>query len=190
MDSTPRQTKYLGLWIGLASILGICIIAAIIAIPSAFKQLSHTRTFRVSGNSMDPTLWEGDLITSDTAFYSEHPIADGDIVVFRHSDKLLIKRVSAISGETIECKDGKLVRNGVVLTEPYLKIPDKPRDPSDANFSPLTIPKGQIFVTGDWRSISTDSRDPDYGPVRVSDVIGKVVYIYGSSHPGQIGRKF
>jgi signal peptidase I len=191
MDSSAhRQKNHLALWIGIAVAVGICIIVAIIAIPTAFKQLLHTRTFRVVGNSMDPTLWEGDLITADTAFYLAHPIADGDIVVFRHNDKLLIKRVSALSGETIECKGGKLIRNGAVLAEPYLKSPDKPRDPSDTNFSPLTLPQGQIFVTGDWRSISTDSRDPDYGPVHVSDVLGKVVYVYSSNHPNQQGRSF
>ena len=190
MDPTPRQTKHLALWIVLASILGVCVIAAIIAIPAAFRQLTHTHTFRLSSDSMQPTLYSGDLITADTGFYSEHTIADGDIIVFRHGDVILAKRVTAIAGETVEGKDGKLIRNGIVLVEPYLKNPDEPSGESEATFSSRTIPEGQIFVTGDWRSRSLDSRDPDYAPVHLSDVLGKVVYIYGSSHPGQIGRKF
>jgi signal peptidase I len=139
---------------------------------------------------MQPTLYNGDLITVDTAYYSGHPVADGDIIVFRHDGVVLAKRVSAISGETIEGKDDKLIRNGAVLAEPYLKSPDEPSGPSEANFPLRTISQGQVFVTGDWRSRSLDSRDADYAPVHVMDVVGKVVYIYGSSHPGQTGRRF
>ncbi len=158
MTPPPRQTKHLALLIGLVSILALCVIIAIIAIPSAFKQLTHTHTFRLSSDSMEPTLYSGDLITADTAYYAEHTISDGDIIVFRHGDVILAKRVSAIAGETIEGKDGKLIRNGVVLAEPYLKSPDDSSDSSEATFSSRTIHEGQIFVTGDWRSRSLDSR--------------------------------
>ncbi len=191
MTSTnPQQTNHRGLWIGLALVLGIFVIVAVIATPTAIRQIAHTRTFRLSSDSMQPTLYSGDLITADTACYSEHPVSDGDIIVFRHDDTVLAKRVSAIAGETIEGKNGKLIRNGVVLAEPYLKSPDDQSGSTEQTFSPRTVPEGQVFVTGDWRSRSLDSREPDYAPVHVSDVIGKVVYIYGSSHPGQIGRKF
>jgi signal peptidase I len=185
-----QQTKRRALWIAFAVVVGACAIAVIIAIPSAVKQLRHTRSFSMSNDSMQPTLYSGDLITADPSYYSDRPAADGDIIVFHHDDVNLAKRVSAVGGETIEGKDGKLIRNGIVLAEPYLKIPDEPSGPSEETFSPRKIPEGQIFVTGDWRSRSLDSRDPSYAPVRVSDVIGKVVYIYGSSHAGQIGRKF
>jgi signal peptidase I len=188
--TNSQQTNHRALWIALASVLGLCVVVAIVAIPSAFKQLHTTRTFRLSSDSMQPTLYSGDLITADTAYYSRHTVSDGDIIVFRHGDVILAKRVSAIGGETIEGKNGKLIRNGAVLTEPYLKSPDEPSDPTEASFSPRTIPEGQIFVTGDWRSRSLDSRYPDYAPVHMSDVLGKIVYIYGSSHSGQIGRRF
>ncbi|HZQ42618.1 MAG TPA: signal peptidase I [Acidobacteriaceae bacterium] len=190
MDSIPRQTKHVALWIAIAAVLSTCIIVAIIAIPTAFKQLTHTRSFRLASDSMQPTLYSGDVITVDTGYYSEHSVSDGDIVVFRHGGVVLAKRVTAVGGETIEGKDGKIIRNGVVLVEPYLKSTDDALDPSEANFSTRKIPKGQIFVTGDWRARSLDSRYPDYAPVHLSDVIGKVIYIYGSSHPGQVGRKF
>lgn len=189
MNPTPRSTKHLALWIAMAAVLGACVIVAIIAIPTAFK-LSRTRAFRLSNDSMQPTLYSGDVITADTGYYSDHTISDGDIVVFHHGDIILAKRVSAIGGETIEGKDGRLIRDGTVLVEPYVKSPDVPLDPSEATFSQRTIPEGEIFVTGDWRSRSLDSRYPDFAPVHLSDVVGKVVYIYGSSHPDQIGRKF
>lgn len=178
------------MWIVLTSVIGICLIVATVAIPKAFKEFTHTRAFRLSNDSMQPTLYSGDLITVDTAYYSEHPVADGDIIVFHHGGVVLAKRVSAVSGETIEGKGSTLIRNGTVLVEPYLKSPDEPAAPPEADFPPRTILQGQVFVTGDWRSRSLDSRDPDYAPVHLSDVVGKVVYIYNSSHTGQIGRKF
>ncbi|HTV09490.1 MAG TPA: signal peptidase I [Candidatus Aquilonibacter sp.] len=191
MDSTDSQrTSHKGLWIGLASVIGICVIIAIITIPTAFKQLTQTRTFRLSNDSMQPTLYNGDLITVDTGYYSEHSVADGDLIVFRHDGVVLVKRISAISGETIEGKNDKLIRNGSVLAEPYVKSPDEPSDPSEASFPLRIVSQGQVFVTGDWRSKSLDSRYPDYAPVHLSDIVGKVVYIYSSSHSGQVGRKF
>jgi len=190
MDPSSRRTRHLALWIGLASIFGICVIVAIITIPSAFKQLTQTHAFRLSSDSMQPTLYSGDLITVDKSYYSKHSVSDGDIIAFRHGDYILAKRVSAVGGETIEGKDGKLIRNGIVLEEPYLKSPDEPVDSSEATFSARRIPEGEIFVTGDWRSRSLDSRYPDFAPVHTSDVVGKVVYVYSSSHPGQQGRKF
>jgi hypothetical protein len=72
---------------------------------------------------MDPAIYSGDKVTVDTAFYSQHPIADGDIIVFHRNGSVMVKRVSAISGETIEGKNGKLIRNGASLAEPYLHEP-------------------------------------------------------------------
>jgi len=150
----------------------------------------NTRTFRMVGESMEPTLFPDDGITADTAYYADHPIADGDIIVFRHNGTVLAKRVLAVGGETIEGRDGKLVRNGAVLSEPYIKTPDGPSVDREATFPARSIPMDEVFVSGDWRSRSLDSRESDYAPVRMSDVIGKIVYVYSSSHPGQQGRSF
>lgn len=183
------STRNRGLLIGISAIAGLSLIAALVYIPSAFRELTHTRTFRMVGESMVPTLYADDYITADTGYYADHPIADGDIIVFHHNDTVLAKRVLAVGGETIEGRDGKLIRNGTVLSEPYVKAPDEPSG-EEATFVPRIIPIGEVFVVGDWRSRSLDSRKEDYAPVRTSDIIGKIVYVYSSSHPGQQGRRF
>ena len=183
------------LLIGIGVVVGICLVVCIAFIPRAFRELTHTRTFRMSGESMEPTLYDGDVITVDTSYYRNHPIADGDVIVFRHKEVVLVKRVSAVPGETIAGKDGKLFRNGAPVDEPYLRSPDEvptTMEPSldEWTFPARVVPRDQVFVTGDWRSRSLDSRAAEYAPVHTQDVLGKVIYIYSSSHPGQAGRRF
>ena len=179
-----------GLLIGLAAVLGGVLVVSIVYLPSAFRELTHTRTFRMVGASMEPTLYQGDLVSADTAYYTNHPIVDGDIIVFHHNDTVLAKRVLAVGSETIEGHNGQLIRNGAVLSEPYLKTPDEPPSQAEATFTARRIPQDEVFVTGDWRSRSLDSRELAYTPVHTSDVIGKIVYVYSSSHTNQQGRKF
>ena len=189
------QSPGRGLLIGIIAAIAVCVLASIAFIPRAFRMLRQTRTFRMVGSSMEPTLYEDDKIAVDTGYYADHQIADGDIVVFRHNDKLLVKRVSATAGERIAAKNGRLIRNGMVLDEPYLKTPDETpasTDPTfdEADFGPRLIPPDEVFVTGDWRSMSLDSRASAYTPIHIRDIIGKVIYIYSSAHPGQQGRRF
>jgi signal peptidase I len=179
-----------GLLIGIAVAVGLCLVAAIVYLPSSFREAMHTRAFTVASESMEPTLYRDDGITVDRGYYANHPIADGDIIAFRHSDTILVKRVLAVGGETIQGQDGKLIRNGGALSEPYLKTPDEPSDLREATFGPLEIDNDELFVAGDWRSRSLDSREPDYAPVHKSDVVGKVIYVYSSSRPNQRGRRF
>jgi signal peptidase I len=192
MNLPPQTQQGPGRTIGivLAIVVGACLVAALVFVPSSLRKFGEMRFFRNVGDSMDPAIYSGDKVTVDTAFYSQHPIADGDIIVFHRNGSVVVKRVSAISGETIEGKNGKLIRNGASLAEPYLHEPDDLSNTPEATFPARTIPAGQVFVTGDWRSRSLDSRDQDYGPVHTTDIVGKVVYVYASSHPGQQGRKF
>lgn len=189
-DFGQAQSKNRAVLVGVGVVLGICLLISIALMPRAFRMLSHTRTFRTVGESMEPNLYPGDLIAVDSGYYADHPIADGDVIVFRHNGTVLTKRVLALGGETVEGKDGKLIRNGALLTEPYLRVPDEPSSDDEATFATRLIPPDEVFVAGDWRSRSLDSREADYAPVRRQDVIGKVIYIYSSSHPGQQGRRF
>jgi signal peptidase I len=184
------STRNRGLLIGMAAVVGLSLIAGVAYLPSAFRELVHTRTFRIVGESMVPALYVDDYVTADTGYYADHPIADGDIIVFRHNGTVLVKRVLAVGGETIEGRDGKLFRNGTILSEPYLKTHDEPSVQEEATFAPRLISQDEIFVAGDWRSRSLDSREAAYTPVGRSDVVGKVIYVYLSNHPGQQGRKF
>jgi signal peptidase I len=94
----------------------------------------------------------------------------------------LIKRVIAVGGDTVKCCDaqGRLTVNGVVLTEPYL-YPSDLKTPSAEPFGPFKVPAGKLWVMGDHRSVSQDSREhvdlPSKGFVPVDDVVGRAFTI-------------
>ncbi len=170
--STQTQTHGRSVLISIAVAIGILLIVSIAFLPSAFRNVAHTRAFRMEGQSMEPALYQGDFVTADTGYYGQHPLADGDVVIFRHGSTILLKRISALPGETVEGKNGKLVRNGVPLTEPYLHD----ADPQDS-FNSQVVPPDQVFVTGDWRARSFDSRAGEFAPVHTRDIIGKVIHL-------------
>ena len=102
---------------------------------------------------------------------SEPAPARGDIVAFRSPDQpdlVLLKRVIGLPGDTVEEVDGVVIVNGTPLDEPYT-IEDK------RTLGPWTVERDHLFVMGDNRPDSNDSRFPDFGQVARSDVIGKVL---------------
>jgi len=151
--------------------------------------LGRFHAFRVSSDSMAPTFSSGDKIFADETYYAHHPIADGDLIVFRHNDFILVKRVTAMAGETVAITNGTVLRNGLALNEPYIQHSGPPLTYADT-VPARVVPAGELFVTGDNRDHSLDSRLPDeFGVVKTSDVVGKATAVYWSEH-GQIGRRF
>lgn len=122
----------------------------------------------VDGSSMEQTLHSGQLTIIKNG---NDNIQDGDIVAVVSDGHFyadyVIKRIVATSGDTIEMKHGILFRNGKKVSEPYAQ---KGKD----SFDPITVPKGKIFVMGDNREVSIDSRK--VGLLLQKDVIGKVVF--------------
>ncbi len=125
----------------------------------------------VDGTSMEGTLSHGDHLLISDFLYT--PKA-GDIVVFQplntDSPTPYIKRVIATAGQTVEIRDGIVHIDGVMLKEDYII-----EDFRYTNYPATTIPEGFIFVLGDNRPNSTDSRSPSVGLVDVRSVIGRVV---------------
>lgn len=175
-------------WWMLLALLPVCFLVGCITC-SVSSHLAGFLPFQIASESMSPALFVGDKIMVDKTYYSHHAIRDGDVIAFRHGDTVLAKRISALPGETIEGKQGIIYRNGVALAEPYA-ILDKgsPIDEIET-FSVRTVPSGQIFVTGDSRDHSLDSRSDDFGTVTTSEVLGKICFIYSSKHD-QTGRLF
>lgn len=134
------------------------------------------RTATVSGPSMLPTLHDGDRLLLLQAGY--HDPQYGDVVVIDRSQKgepPIIKRVIGRAGDEIDIdfESGQVRRNGKLLHEPYLNEPTLTR--RDVVF-PVTVPEGSVFVMGDNRNHSVDSRTQEIGMVDLRRVMGRAVY--------------
>ena len=135
------------------------------------NHIGPIHAYAITSKSMEPTINEGDKVLVDESYYSNHPMEDGALVVFRHNEYILIKRVIALAGETVESREGVLVRNGHTLNEPYARHTGDP-SPAMQTFPARVVPPGELFVTGDNRDFSLDSRLPEFGIVHPTDVLG------------------
>ena len=182
--------------------------AILIAIVLAlFIRTFVVQAFKIPSGSMLETIQLGDHILVNKFIYGVKlpfidktiiPIKDpkrGDIIVFtppHEPDKDYIKRVIGIEGDVIEIKDKKLYRNGEYVTAPYeihrdpMIIPRglNPRD----NFGPVTVPKDHLFMMGDNRDNSQDSRF--WGFARLDKVKGKAFIIYWSWNKEKFGVRW
>lgn len=135
---------------------------------------------QVKGASMDPSFNSGDYIFTSKVTYKFRGLNRGDVVVFKspkNPDIEYIKRIIGLSGDKIMIKDSEVYVNGVQLSENYIAAKT---NLWEGGFSKdgetITIPDGDIFVMGDNRPRSSDSRE--FGPVPESSVIGQVFYRY------------
>jgi signal peptidase I len=128
------------------------------------------RFWQVSGPSMSPHVSSGEFVMIDTLAYRFHTPSRGDIVTFRHdaaTPELYIKRVIGIPGDRIRIDRGAVYVNGARLSEPYVQFPD------DRSETEITVPPNDVYVLGDNRAVSEDSRA--FGPVPDSALTGKAI---------------
>jgi signal peptidase I len=139
--------------------------------------------FQVQQDSMDRTFAPGDYVLVDRLSHLWSPYARGQVVVFQAPASTdlkepFIKRVIGVGGDTVEVRDGQVFVNGVVRDEPYV-FQDAAgiAQPTTAiDESRWVVPEGDLFVMGDHRQVSEDSRV--FGPIPVSSVIGRAVVRY------------
>ncbi len=127
--------------------------------------------FLVDGPSMEPTLYTGQRLFVSKITYRLGTPKRGDIVMFRYPlnpSKDYVKRVVAVGGDTIEIRLGRVYVNGQQVQEPYVRFSGL------YDMAAQAVPQGTIFVMGDNRANSQDSRD--FGPVKLSLVRGKAVF--------------
>ena len=130
----------------------------------------------VDGTSMVPTLQDGDRLISSNLFYTPQY---GDIVILSENTGLneaLVKRIIAVAGQTVDINEnGEVVVDGKVLSEPDTAetISDNRRGDFDY---PVTVPEGMVFVMGDNRNHSTDSRFSAVGFIDEDEILGRVIF--------------
>ena len=137
---------------------------------------------QIYGTSMTPTLSESDIVVS----VKGGDIQQGDIIAFYYNNRVLVKRVIATGGQTVNMdKDGNVTVDGVLLDEPYLT--EKSAGQSDLEY-PFTVDPQTYFVMGDHRETSVDSRNSLIGCVSPSEVVGHIVWtVWPLSHFGRVG---
>ena len=147
-------------------VIGLVVMVLFVAVRLFIAQPMLTH-----GNSMEPTLHDGDALLIEHVSYRLHDPVIGEIVVAIAPDdgQSVVKRVVAVGGDSIGIEDGVLVRNGRAVAEPYAD-----QTQMEGYFwGPVVVPAGQVFLLGDNRLESHDSRA--YGPVAMDAVEGRLL---------------
>ena len=137
---------------------------------------------KVTGTSMSPTLQEGQVLMASKG----HDFKTGDVIAFYYNNKILVKRVIAMPGDWVNISDdGTVYVNDIAIDDPYLKE----KALGDCNIElPYQVPESKIFVMGDNRSVSLDSRNTAIGCVSEEQVVGRIAFaIWPLSKIGKIG---
>jgi signal peptidase I len=191
LRAAPVPPKRIKAWIELP----LLVLAAIV-VTLVVKALL-AQAFYIPSGSMEPQLHVNDRVVVSRTAYRLHDPNRGDIVVFPspiaepvhhglvdgvvddvldalavgdRGDDELIKRVIGLPGEEIEARDGEVLIDGEVLREPYL-----PDDVRTEDFGPVKVPEGRVFVMGDNRGNSHDSRFSDIGTIDIDDLVGRAI---------------
>ncbi len=142
------------------------------------------KVFTLPNTAMEPTIIKGEKFTVEMKPFQP---SRGDLVIFEHDGILTVKRVIAVAGDTIEGRDNQIFINGSLLNEPYVEHVGPPHGPL-ATFGPVTVPASKVFVAGDNRDYSLDSRTPEFGLVATGDIKGRPVEIVQSSNAERVHK--
>jgi len=197
-DASHRDRPRIPAWLEFPLLIGIALLVAFLL------KTFIVQAFYIPSGSMENTLQVGDRVLVNKVVYHLRPIERGDIIVFDGAgifgsdvepaepagplaavgsfigsffgftppgESDYIKRVIGVGGDTIQTVDGKLVRNGTPVDEPYLV----PGTTTTGMEQPVTVPDGQLWVMGDNRNNSSDSRV--FGPIDESTVVGQAFII-------------
>lgn len=141
----------------------------------------------VDGDSMLPTLHnQNRVLVSKLGTKLGKMPQRGDIIVFEYAREPwrdFVKRVIGIEGDQIEIKEGKVFVNQRPLSEPYLNAATL------GSYGPVTVPSASVFVLGDNRNFSMDSRDPSVGMVSQASIRGRAILIYWPPQAMRIMRR-
>ena len=126
----------------------------------------------ISGESMLPTLQDGELVLTEKISKNTGELSRGDLVIVIYPDGMqCVKRMIGMEGDTISIQDNMVIVNGDVTDEPYLN------ENSFPDMQAVIVPENSIFVMGDNRNHSSDSRDPMIGPIPYDKIVGHAISV-------------
>ena len=166
----------------LRSTIGILITVAAVAILIAVLLLP---VLQIYGKSMNPTLEEGNIVLS----VKGSEFKTGDVIAFYYNNKILVKRVIANPGDWVDItEDGTVYVNSREIKEPYIRV----KALGETNITlPYQVPESKLFVMGDNRDVSVDSRNTAVGCVAEEQIVGKIVYrVWPIKDLGPVGKDF
>ena len=169
----PRRRKKGNVWVEWFIVVGVAISAALLVRAYVLQQ------FAVEGSSMTNTLHSGDRVLVNKLSYRLHDPRRGDVVVLKTlesaDERDLIKRVIGLPGETVEYRDCVLLIDGVVLVEPYLDPEVVTPSNCGPGQAPVLVPAEAVFVMGDNRPGSKDSRV--LSAISYDDLLGRAFVV-------------
>ncbi len=181
----PRADRRNALYRSLLEIPVILLVS--FALVFGFVRPVIASPYRIPTESMVPTIEVQDRVLVNKLAYDLHGLERGDIVFFENQEggsTPLVKRAVGLPGDTLRIRNGTLFVNGEPREEPYVvNRPCVPGMPKTCSFGPATVPEGQVFVMGDNRANSYDSRF--FGPVPEEDLIGEALVRFWP--PGRAG---
>ena len=151
----------------VAGTVGRLLVVAAIAV---LVSMLFLPILQVTGNSMTPTLEDGEILMT----VKGSSFRQGDVVAFYYNNKILVKRVIAYAGEWVNIdEEGNVYVNDVQLNEPYISE----KAFGECNITlPYQVPDGKIFVMGDHRATSADSRNTAIGCVSEEQIVGRILF--------------
>jgi len=161
----------------LSTVSSLTVVAAVAVIVSVL----FLPVLRVTGTSMTPTMMNDELIICS----KRSDFKSGDIVAFYLNNKILLKRVIGVAGDVIDIDgEGNVFVNGRELDEPYLN--EKAKGECDIEL-PYHVPENRVFVMGDHRAVSIDSRSTSVGCIADEYIIGRVIFrLYPFGRAGRV----
>lgn len=168
---------------GLRTFLSILMMVAVVAVITVLLRLFVFVPYEIPSGSMEDTIMTGDMVFSEKVSYYFREPQRGDIVTFDDPEvagRTLIKRVVAVGGQTVDLVDGKVIVDGVTLDEPYTSGKESlplSRTANGVTVSfPYTVPDRYVWVMGDNRTSSQDSRY--FGAIPLDSITGRAAVVY------------
>jgi signal peptidase I len=174
--------------------VGILLFECYALTPAIFSitkdHIAGVRPYKMSASSMEPFLKKGDHVMAKLERFGDRIPARGEVVGFplpEDTSKDFLKRVIGLPGETLEIRDKVVFINGQQLEDPWGVCYSNVIVPARDNLPPITIPKGSVFVMGDNRDYSYDSRF--WGCVEIKNITARALFIYWSDDKSRTGKQ-